>query len=142
VPSRPGAGRASAWYRDVFGTAEHNGITLPEGRLLHVELPCDHVGRRVPQERRGRARVRRFQLGGCVLLDCANVDTVAGLTDGHRPVRPRTVSDEKAEPVITATLEQALPGGDTHWSITSMARRASELTGRTGRSAGRGNSPP
>ena len=45
-----------------------------------------------------------------------------GLTDEPRPGRPRTVSDEQVEAVITATLQQAPPGGDTHWSTRSMAR--------------------
>ena len=45
-----------------------------------------------------------------------------GLTDEPRPGRPRTVGDEQVEAVITATLEQAPPGGDTHWSTRSMAR--------------------
>jgi transposase len=45
-----------------------------------------------------------------------------GLTDEPRPGRPRTVSDEQVEAVITATLEQAPAGGDTHWSTRSMAR--------------------
>jgi len=45
-----------------------------------------------------------------------------GLTDEPRPGRPRTVSDEQVEAVITAALEQAPPGGDTHWSTRSMAR--------------------
>ena len=47
-----------------------------------------------------------------------------GLTDEPRPGRPRTVSDEQVEAVITAALEQAPPGGDTHWSTRSMARSA------------------
>ena len=38
-----------------------------------------------------------------------------GLSDEPRPGRPRTISDERVERVITATLEQAPPGGDTHW---------------------------
>jgi transposase len=47
-----------------------------------------------------------------------------GLTDEPRPGRPRTVGDEKVEQVVTAALEQAPPGGDTHWSTRSMARTA------------------
>jgi Rhodopirellula transposase DDE domain len=34
------------------------------------------------------------------------------------------VTDEHVEKVITATLEQEPPGGDTHWSTRSMARSA------------------
>jgi transposase len=51
-------------------------------------------------------------------------DRLEGLTDEPRPGRPRTVSDEQVEAVITATLEQAPPAGDTHWSTRSMARSA------------------
>jgi transposase len=45
-----------------------------------------------------------------------------GLSDDPRPGRPRTVTDEQVEKVITAVLEQAPPNGDTHWSTRSMAR--------------------
>src|ERR1700734_1125031 len=45
-----------------------------------------------------------------------------GLSDEPRPGRPRTVTDEHVEKVITATLEQAPPNGDTDWSTRSMAR--------------------
>jgi transposase len=47
-----------------------------------------------------------------------------GLSDEPRPGRPRTVTDEHVKKVITATLEQAPPGGDTHWSTRSMAKSA------------------
>jgi transposase len=47
-----------------------------------------------------------------------------GLSDEPRPGRPRAVTDEQVEKVITATLEQEPPGGDTHWSTRSMARSA------------------
>ncbi len=47
-----------------------------------------------------------------------------GLNDEPRPGRPRTISDERVERVITATLEQQPPGGDTHWSTRSMARQS------------------
>lgn len=33
-----GANRASAWYQDVFGGDERSRITLPDGRLIHVEV--------------------------------------------------------------------------------------------------------
>ena len=50
------------------------------------------------------------------------VSRLEGLTDEPRPGRPRLIGDEQVESVITATLEQAPPGGDTHWSTRSMAR--------------------
>jgi PhnB protein len=34
----PGAARAVEWYRDVFGAHEQGRITLPDGRLIHVEV--------------------------------------------------------------------------------------------------------
>jgi transposase len=51
-------------------------------------------------------------------------DRLEGLTDEPRPGRPRTISDERVEQIITKTLEEAPPGGDTHWSTRSMARSA------------------
>jgi transposase len=44
-----------------------------------------------------------------------------GLSDEPRPGRPRTVTDEQVELVITKTLEEQGPGQDTHWSTRSMA---------------------
>ena len=51
-------------------------------------------------------------------------DRLDGLSDEPRPGRPRTVTDEHVEKVITTTLEQPPPKGDTHWSTRSMAREA------------------
>jgi PhnB protein len=34
----PDAARAATWYRDVLGATERCRITLPDGRLIHVEL--------------------------------------------------------------------------------------------------------
>ncbi len=47
-------------------------------------------------------------------------DRLDGLLDEPRPGRPRTVTDEQVEAVITRTLETA-PRDATHWSTRSLA---------------------
>jgi transposase len=45
-----------------------------------------------------------------------------GLSDEPRPGRPRTITDDQVEQVITKTLEEPPPNHDTHWSTRQMAR--------------------
>jgi transposase len=47
---------------------------------------------------------------------------LAGLTDEPRPGAPRTITDDRVDAAIAATLEQAPPSG-THWSTRQLARR-------------------
>jgi transposase len=52
------------------------------------------------------------------------LDRLEGLSDEPRPGRPRLISDEQVEQVVTRTLEEAPSTGDTHWSTRSMAAAA------------------
>lgn len=44
-----------------------------------------------------------------------------GLDDAPRPGQPRKLTDEQINALITRTLQDAPPSGDTHWSTRSMA---------------------
>lgn len=46
---------------------------------------------------------------------------LVGLSDEYRPGRPRTVTDDKVEETIVATLEDDPPDAATQWSTRSMA---------------------
>jgi transposase len=48
------------------------------------------------------------------------LDRLDGLLDEPRPGRPRTVTDEQVERVVSATLEST-PRNATHWSTRSLA---------------------
>lgn len=45
-----------------------------------------------------------------------------GLSDEYRSGRPRTISDDHVEAVVTKTLEELPADGSTHWSTRSMAQ--------------------
>ncbi len=48
-------------------------------------------------------------------------DRLDGLEDAPRPGQPRKLSDEQINALITRTLQDGPPNGDTHWSTRSMA---------------------
>ena len=48
---------------------------------------------------------------------------VAGLKDRPRPGQPTTIKAETVKKVLRLTVE-CMPRGETHWSITSMAKHA------------------
>ncbi|MFI5613928.1 IS630 family transposase [Amycolatopsis sp. NPDC051903] len=48
------------------------------------------------------------------------IERLEGLSDEPRPGRPRLITDDRVEQMITKTLEET-PGKDTHWSTRSMA---------------------
>jgi transposase len=47
---------------------------------------------------------------------------LTGLSDEYRSGRPRTISDDHVEAVVTKTLEELPADGSTHWSTRSMAQ--------------------
>jgi len=122
---------------------------VPSPKLVPVEL-SDDERRALSAWARRRKTAQALALRSRIVLRCAEGGTIGeaaadlgvsrdtvskwrsrflagrlgGLTDEPRPGRPRTVGDEKVEQVVTAALEQAPPGGDTHWSTRSMARSA------------------
>jgi transposase len=124
-------------------------LLVPSPKLVPVEL-SDDERRALSAWARRRKTAQALALRSRIVLRCAEGGTIGeaaadlgvsrdtvskwrsrflagrlgGLTDEPRPGRPRTVGDEKVEQVVTAALEQAPPGGDTHWSTRSMARSA------------------
>jgi transposase len=55
-----------------------------------------------------------------------------GLVDEPRPGAPRTITDERVEDVVVATLERT-PRGSTHWSRASMAAESGLSRSTVGR---------
>ena len=120
---------------------------MPSPKLPHLEL-TDDERRTLNAWVRRRKTAQALSLRSRIILACAEGGTIKavatelgvsrdavskwrsrflkdrleGLTDEPRPGLPRSISDERVEAMITATLEQQPPNGDTHWSTRSMAR--------------------
>jgi transposase len=101
----------TAWSRrrkTAQALADRSRVVLAcaEGQTIGAVAAELGVSRDMVSKWRGRFLDRRLE----------------GLTDEPRPGRPRLISDDQIERVITATLEQDPAAGDTHWSTRSMAR--------------------
>ena len=94
---RPKSAQALALRSRIVLTAAEGGSNVEVGDRLGVD----------------RATVRKWR-------NRFASERLDGLLDEPRPGRPRTISDEQVEAVITKTLEST-PKNATHWSTRSMA---------------------
>jgi transposase len=98
-----------AWarrWKSANAIALRSRIVLAAGEGLGNTAVAAKVGVEVGTARKWRNRFLAERL--------------EGVLDEPRPGRPRTVSDEQVEAVITRTLETA-PKDATHWSTRSLA---------------------
>jgi transposase len=94
---RPKSAQALALRSRIVLTAADGGTNLDVAEVLGVQRGT---------VRKWRTRFALYRLDG--------------LLDEPRPGRPRTITDEQVEEVITKTLETT-PANATHWSTRSMA---------------------
>jgi transposase len=94
---RPKSAQALALRSRIVLAAAEGGSNVEVGERLGVD----------------RATVRKWR-------NRFSSERLDGLLDEPRPGRPRTISDEQVEAVITKTLEST-PRNATHWSTRSMA---------------------
>src|SRR4051812_14375635 len=99
-----------AWTRrrtSAQALAQRSRIVLLAAEGLKNTEIADRVGSNRAMAAKWRSRFAEHRLDG--------------LTDEPRPGRPRTITDEQVDAVITTTLERT-PKDATHWSTRSMAK--------------------
>jgi PhnB protein len=134
-----GADRASAWYRDVFGAAEHDRITLPDGRLIHVELHLDGsvlmLADEFPEHGAVGPASGGFSRAVAFYLDCADVDAVwrkalaAGDTE-HRPLMDTPFGDRDGQIIDPFGYRWGLTQHLRDVSHDEMAQAAAQMFGQ------------
>jgi uncharacterized glyoxalase superfamily protein PhnB len=87
--------RASTWYHDALGAREQNRITLPGGRLIHVQLAFGDLVVMLADEFPEMSSFGPQHFGGtysAIYLHVDDVDTVwnRALNAGASVVRPLT----------------------------------------------------
>jgi PhnB protein len=90
-----GADRASSWYRDALGAREQNRITLPAGKLIHVQLAFGDLTVMLADEFPEMSSFGPHHLGGtygAIYLHVDDVDTLwnRAVSAGASVVRPLT----------------------------------------------------
>src|SRR3954468_2430958 len=99
-----------AWTRrrtSAQALAQRSRIVLLAAEGLKNTEIADRVGSNRAMAAKWRSRFAEHRLDG--------------VTDEPRPGRPRTITDEQVDAVITKTLESS-PRDATHWSTRSMAK--------------------
>jgi uncharacterized glyoxalase superfamily protein PhnB len=95
----PDASEAAAWYERAFGAEERNRVTLPDGKVMTLELRFDDSSVMVASEFPDAGILSPLTIGGTATvlqLYCAEVDEVW-------------------ERAVEAGAEIRTPLGDTFW---------------------------
>ena len=100
-----GAGGASAWYCSVLGAEEHGRVTVPDGRLVHVEVRLGGsllmLADEFP-EHRAVAPLPEVTSALAIYVEYDDVDTVwrralaAGATE-HRPLQDTPLGERDGQ---------------------------------------------
>jgi PhnB protein len=133
-----GADRASAWYRDVFGATEHDRITLPDGRLIHVELHLDDcvlmLADEFPEHGALGPASGGFSSAVAFYLNRADVDAVwrtalaAGAAE-HRPLQDTPFGEREGQIIDPFGYRWGLTQHLRDVSHDEMAAAAAEIFG-------------
>jgi PhnB protein len=131
----PGADRASAWYREVFAATERGRITLPDGRLIHVEVVVNGSSRMLADEFPEQGAVRPpAEVTSAVAFYLAfdDVDEVwqkaidAGATE-HRPLADTPFGERDGQIVDPFGYRWGLTQHLRHVSYEEMSRAAAGM---------------
>jgi PhnB protein len=146
----PGADTASRWYADTFGAEEQNRITLPDGRLLHVEM---HFGPSVVMladefpEHEAMSPAATGCTSAVLYLQVADVDAtwaraLAGGAQVLRPLADTFWGEREGQLTDPFGHRWGLSQHVRDVSLAEMSRAAAEVFGGAGPSAAAPSAAP